>query len=144
MWEGEGSRLLPLPIVPRAPLVFPLLLFLLGYPAGASAEERAVREKGNRQHGRGPELVPLTDPWMEKDQPRSRSSRNFGISDNGLALNCTGPRPVRVIGVRGEGLEPSETDRLTPHPRIRDHRWRLGTRLELAQIRGTSTARLTQ
>ena len=32
------------------------------YPAGASAEERAVREKGNKQHWRGLELVPLTDP----------------------------------------------------------------------------------
>ena len=60
--EGEGSHLLPLPIVPRAPRVFPLLLVLLGYPAGASAEEREVREKGNKQHGRGLELVPLTDP----------------------------------------------------------------------------------
>ena len=69
VWEGEGSRLLPLPIVPRAPPIFPLLLFLLGYPAGASGEERALREKGNKQHGRGPELVPLTDPCKQKDHP---------------------------------------------------------------------------
>ena len=66
VWEGEGYRLLPLPTVARAPPIFPLLLFLLGYPAGASGEERAVREKGNKQHGRGPELVPLTLVYLEK------------------------------------------------------------------------------
>ena len=37
---GRGSRLFPLPIVPRALSIFRLLLFLLGYPAGSSAEER--------------------------------------------------------------------------------------------------------
>ena len=36
-----GFRLFPLPIVPRALAIFRLLLFLLGYPGGASAEERA-------------------------------------------------------------------------------------------------------
>ena len=41
-WEGEReeARFFPLPIVPRALSIFPLLLFLLGYPAEASAEER--------------------------------------------------------------------------------------------------------
>ena len=37
---GRGFHLFPLPIVPRALSIFRLLLFLLGYPAGASAEER--------------------------------------------------------------------------------------------------------
>ena len=40
---GGGKRELPhfpLPIVPRALSIFRLLLFLLEYPAGASAEER--------------------------------------------------------------------------------------------------------
>ena len=48
---------------PGAPPIFPLLLFILGYQVGASAEERAVREKVNKQQGRGPELVPLTLVW---------------------------------------------------------------------------------
>ena len=41
-WEGERekARFFPLPIVPRALSIFRLLLFLLGYPAGASAEKR--------------------------------------------------------------------------------------------------------
>ena len=37
---GRDFRLFPLPIVPRALSIFRLLLFLLGYPAGAYAEER--------------------------------------------------------------------------------------------------------
>ena len=41
-WEGERkeARFFPLPIVPRALSIFRLLLFLLGYPAGGSAEKR--------------------------------------------------------------------------------------------------------
>ena len=41
-WEGEReeARFFPLPIVHRALSIFRLLLFLLGYPAGASAEKR--------------------------------------------------------------------------------------------------------
>ena len=41
-WEGEReeARIFPLPIVPRALSIFRLLLFLLGYPAGVSAEKR--------------------------------------------------------------------------------------------------------
>jgi len=39
---GKDSRPFPLPIVPRALSVFRLLLFLLGYPAGASAKERGL------------------------------------------------------------------------------------------------------
>ena len=41
-WEGERkeARFFPLPIVPRALSIFRLLLFLLGYQAGASAEKR--------------------------------------------------------------------------------------------------------
>ena len=38
--EREEARFFPLPIVPRALSIFRLLLFLLGYPAGASAEKR--------------------------------------------------------------------------------------------------------
>ena len=40
-WEGEREeeRFFPLPIVPRALSIFRLLLFLLGYTAGASAEK---------------------------------------------------------------------------------------------------------
>ena len=49
--------------LPGAPPIFPLLLFLLEYPVGASAEERAVREKVNKQQGRGSKLVPLTIVW---------------------------------------------------------------------------------
>ena len=57
---------------------------------------------------------------MKKDQPRSRSSRNFGISDNGLALNCTGPSPVRVIGVRGVSEKAWNRARPTGLPHIRE------------------------
>ena len=39
---SRDSRLFPLPIVPRALSVFRLLLFLLGYSAGASAKERGL------------------------------------------------------------------------------------------------------
>ena len=39
--ERPPSRLFPLPIVPCALYIFRLLLFLLGYPAGPSTEERA-------------------------------------------------------------------------------------------------------
>ena len=38
--EERPPRLFPLPIVPRALSIFPLLLFLKGYRAEASAEER--------------------------------------------------------------------------------------------------------
>ena len=48
---------------PGAPPIFPLLLFILGYQVGASAEEREVREKGNKQQGRGSKLVLLTLVW---------------------------------------------------------------------------------
>ena len=48
---------------PGAPPIFPLLLFILGYQVGASAEERAVREKENKQQGRGSKLVLLTLVW---------------------------------------------------------------------------------
>ena len=38
---GRGKRFFPLLIVPRAlSMIFRLLLFLLGYPAGASAKKR--------------------------------------------------------------------------------------------------------
>ena len=47
---------------PARLLFFHYCYFLGGYPAGTSAEERAVREKGNKKPGSGPELVPLTDP----------------------------------------------------------------------------------
>ena len=56
---------------------------------------------------------------MEKKQPRFRSSRNFGISDTGLALNYTGPRSVRVIGVFEEGLDRNRA-RPTGLPHIRE------------------------
>ena len=49
---------------PRASC-FSITAIFIGIPsglAGASAEERAVREKVNKQHGRSQELVPLTDP----------------------------------------------------------------------------------
>ena len=39
---GRGSHLFPFPVVPRTLSIFPLLLFLLGYPAGTSAEEREL------------------------------------------------------------------------------------------------------
>ena len=68
---------------------------------------------------------------------------NFGISDNGLALNRSNPRPVRAIRLRQACSVISRSccklDRL---PHIRDHRGRLETRLELANIRDTSTAQL--
>ena len=38
--KREEARFFPLPIVPRALCIFRLLLFLLGYTAGASAEKR--------------------------------------------------------------------------------------------------------
>ena len=41
-WEGKREEASPLPIVPRALSIFPLLLFLLGYQAGASAEKRGL------------------------------------------------------------------------------------------------------
>ena len=38
----RGGRLFPLPIIPSALAIFRLLLFLLGYQARASAEERTI------------------------------------------------------------------------------------------------------
>ena len=44
-WEEQrkGRGFFPLPIAPRAPSAFRSLLFLLGYPTGASAKERAYK-----------------------------------------------------------------------------------------------------
>ena len=41
-WEGEReeARLFPRPIVPRALCIFFIIAILLGYPAGASEENR--------------------------------------------------------------------------------------------------------
>ena len=43
-WEGkrEETRFFPLPIIPRALSIVRLMLFLLGYPAVASAERRGL------------------------------------------------------------------------------------------------------
>ena len=60
--KGKAPVFYFFPSSPARLLFFNYCYFLLGYPAGAYGEERAVREKGNKQHGRGPELVPLTDP----------------------------------------------------------------------------------
>ena len=40
--ERPRFRIFPLPIVPRGLSIFSLLLFLLGYPAEAFAEERVT------------------------------------------------------------------------------------------------------
>ena len=50
--KKEERRLFPLPIVPRALGIFRLLLFLLGYPAGASAEESDLLLPFNPRRGR--------------------------------------------------------------------------------------------
>ena len=54
--DGKGiekNRLFPPPIAPRALSIFQFLLFLSGYPAGASAEERGLvmnTARNNRQN----------------------------------------------------------------------------------------------
>ena len=60
--KKEERRLFPLPIVLRALGIFRLLLFLLGYPAGASAEERDLLLPFNRRRGRN--TSPSSFSWL--------------------------------------------------------------------------------
>ena len=70
--EERPSRLFPPPIVPRALSIFPLLLFLLGHPAEASAEERVPprrlkTDKNSREiHKPVPSVQRVEEEWSKK------------------------------------------------------------------------------
>ena len=67
MGRGREKRgPFPLPIVPRALSIFRLLLLLLGYPAGASAEERAKFPIITREYLTFYQSVPVLAPWVSK------------------------------------------------------------------------------
>ena len=72
------SRLFPLPIVPRALSIFPLLLSLLGHPAGASAEERVSprRLKTNKNSGEMHKPIPTEQRVEDERGKKKKKQRN--------------------------------------------------------------------